>query len=531
MQIIFWLLAFPVINEVMANPAGLESGAGAPGDRNEFVELYNPEAETINLEGYWITDGDAVDSLIPFPYDIGVGIRGYKIPPGGYAVILDPEYVDTGDGSYVMPYSFPDGVVLLSVANTTIGDGLSTLDPVMLITSMSDTVSTYGSPCDTSDGIPFDPGDGVSVERLRPDMEDREGAWASCADSVGCTPGKCNSVYVPPGVYVDSVCWSSDTMFVFLHSDTVDAVSVEILLLADRDFDGEGEMVLDRVNVDVAPGEGLVCKRWIELGDAVWRVGAGIGDSVVWVEGREEGLGPVIINEIMAVAGESGEWVELYNRGDCDICLGGFKLGECVLDTVVLKPDDFVVLCKDRTLMFGCYGNIPCWVLELPSFPSLPNDGGSVVFYTPMGVVVDSVVYTPQWGDERGYSYERVHPDSTRFGLSIAREGATPGERNSLLLIGDIEGEVLMLSQPSFKLGEDLWIDYVVRIESDVKLLVFSRSGVVMTTLVDAHLREGRYRSRWDGRTDTGEVLPPDLYILVLVVDGKVKKKVVGFYP
>lgn len=186
-----------VISEVMANPMGPESGSGSPGDRNEYVELYNADSTTVDVEAWVLWDGDALDLIRAWSdtnlADPDVVINTTNIQPGCFAVILDPEYTDLGDSTWPQPYDFPPGTVILTVQNTTIGNGLSSLDPLSLGTPDTVFVDTYGTPDDTLDSIPFNGGDGVSIERIDLLLPDREDNWAPCKDSMG-TPGGKNSV-------------------------------------------------------------------------------------------------------------------------------------------------------------------------------------------------------------------------------------------------------------------------------------------------------------------------------------------------
>jgi len=189
-----------VINEVMANVKGSEGGAGAPGDRNEFVEIYNLSGDTVDMDGWFLDDGDARDVLRAWIdtriNDPDVVMNTTLIPPGGYAVILDPEYPDTGDGNFLQPYDFPPNTIVLTVGNTTIGDGLATTDPLSLLDPDTLLVDTYGTPSDTTDSIPFDPGDGISNERIDSGLPDHESNWLPSIDPTGSTPGRVNSVSV-----------------------------------------------------------------------------------------------------------------------------------------------------------------------------------------------------------------------------------------------------------------------------------------------------------------------------------------------
>ena len=203
---LIFLFAGLQINEVMANPRG-SSGAGYPEDRNEYVEIYNTGPETIDIRGYFISDGDARDSIVPFSSTINDTdpiLNSTILPPNSYGVILDPEYPDSGNGEYVMPYNFPPGCVLLTVGNTTIGDGLSMTDSVYLISPSGDTISTYNNPISTPDGY--------SVERVNPYLPDTPQNWGVCQDTSGGTPGRQNSIYRPPSVSIDTLYIKGDTL-------------------------------------------------------------------------------------------------------------------------------------------------------------------------------------------------------------------------------------------------------------------------------------------------------------------------------
>ena len=186
-----------VITEVMADPRGV-TGVHMPEDRNEFVELYNPTDTTIDLLDWTIDDGDAVDRLrawtdssILNPESLLIGTT--LLDPGHYAAVLDPEYTDTAAlGGYEQPYRFGPGTLVLTVGNTTIGDGLTTNDPLVLGSADGDT-STFGTPSDTTDSIPCDAGDGISWERVDVLGPDTVSNWMACRDTAGCTPGAANS--------------------------------------------------------------------------------------------------------------------------------------------------------------------------------------------------------------------------------------------------------------------------------------------------------------------------------------------------
>ncbi len=191
-----------VVTEVMANPSGV-TGVHMPEDRNEFIELYNATGTAIDLNEWTINDGDAIDILAAWTDSSLLAVDssliiGYSwLNPGGYAVVLDPEYTDTlAAGGYERPYRFGANTLILTVRNTTLGNGLATTDPVTLVSSSAygyEDTSTFGTPFDATDSLPCDPGDGISWERIDVAGQDEVSNWMASRDTAGCTPGAVNS--------------------------------------------------------------------------------------------------------------------------------------------------------------------------------------------------------------------------------------------------------------------------------------------------------------------------------------------------
>lgn len=186
----------------MANPAG-GSGAHYPEDRNEFIELYNTTGDTIDLQGWRLTDFDTggndtlcawTDTMIRRKYP-HVRTHSTLIYPFSFALIMDPEYTDSAAlGGYVQPYRLTDRLLLLRPGNTTIGSGLANTDPLQLVSRDGRDTSTFGTPENSHDSIPRDAGDGISWERVRPDAPDCDSNWFRSFVADGCTPGRINSI-------------------------------------------------------------------------------------------------------------------------------------------------------------------------------------------------------------------------------------------------------------------------------------------------------------------------------------------------
>jgi len=187
-----------IITEVMSNVKGSEQTCG---DRNEYIEIYNLSSDTIDLSEFMIYDFDVnPDEVYPWDDDAillnhpGIRIHSTFIYPYSYAVILDREYTsnDTTGGN-VQPYDFPDSTLILTTDDTTIGDGLQTADPLIIFSVSGACTTSFGTPFDSLDYFPSDPGDGISWERIELSLPDTAPNWHVCIDSAGCTPGRENS--------------------------------------------------------------------------------------------------------------------------------------------------------------------------------------------------------------------------------------------------------------------------------------------------------------------------------------------------
>lgn len=185
-----------IISEVMANPA--------EEDTDEFIEIVNAGATAVDITGWTFTDGDALDTLVSWTVaehgalnDADWAVEKTVLEPGGIAVILDSEYATGLQG-----YNVPHGTLALTVENTTLGNALTTTDALTLFDAIGVVVSTYGTPKslpnwqdrddDELDGIPFNPGDVLSVERKSLTLGDVESNWVA---SESFTPGL---LYTPP---------------------------------------------------------------------------------------------------------------------------------------------------------------------------------------------------------------------------------------------------------------------------------------------------------------------------------------------
>ncbi len=520
-----WILLFAniEINEVMANPKG-GSGAGFPEDRNEFVELYNTGTDTVNLAGYFISDGDAKDSLIPFNAQINDTdpiLNTTFIPPGTFAVILDPEYPDSGNGEYVMPYDFPHNCILLTVGNTTIGDGLTMTDPLFLLSNTGDTVSTYRYPLSANDGY--------SIERINPLSPDTPDNWKQSMDTTGSTPGRVNSVYRPPGIVIESFLVSEDGLSAEIHNEYSQTVYNEtIKVFIDDDWDNSPDEYIAAIPLDsLSPDARISINYPLNISDGFYRIGISTETDTAF-RFCKKGIvvGDAVINEIMYQPNMGNEYVEIYNRSTHPIDFGGWHINEWEIPSVLINTEDYLVLCKDYQDIIAYYGNISGKIMELSSI-ALKNTGDTIRLMSPDSFLFDESIYTGN-SAEIGHSLEKVNPDipsdvEGNWGYCVDEKGGTPGEKNSIYLEIPPQPEASINIAPKHFTPDGDGIDdrcvitlSLPFLRNDVKLIVFDRLGR-KRKIIEKKLAGGKNMIIYNGKDDDDNILPMGIYILYLM--------------
>lgn len=114
------LVAQPVITEVMPKPVSADG---------EFVELFNlSTTDSFDISGLKLKDNLTLTSL--------VHVSGpKKLPPAGFAIILDRDYFESGSSGQYNDL-LPPGIPVYKTSNASIGNGLgNTTDQLALLSS------------------------------------------------------------------------------------------------------------------------------------------------------------------------------------------------------------------------------------------------------------------------------------------------------------------------------------------------------------------------------------------------------------
>jgi hypothetical protein len=475
-------------SEVMFDPAGPES-------TDEFIELLNlSETDSIDLTGWWLSDGRAVDSLR------GAG-AGLVLAPGQFALVLDPGYFDR---SSTYDDLIPQNALVITIDNATFGSGglsNSVARALVLGDAGGDTVSVYTYSLGNTPGHSdekIDPAGGNSAEN-----------WADSRVFNG-TPGAPNSVTpleFDLALGPSLVGWRPERpragqvveieiQVANLGLRPVEAYRLTIYEDANRDsIVTESELLLSAEGGPLAPRENeQLSLRWqnVEAGyhsllvDLDFPGDLRAENNTVWIElvvGFPSQA--LVINEFMyrPLSGEP-EWIELFNPGSQPVSLRGWLLSDANVDRpallaeqdLVIGPKGYCVIAPDAWLGPSFPDLVDSVIVPRSRFPTLNNGEDEILLFDPLGFTIDSVAYSSKWGSQAGRSlekiwFERSATDPANWALSVDSLGATPGRANSVsprnfdvgILAEEIlfypeqpgAGETVLLTVPLRNLGRE----------------------------------------------------------------------------
>ena len=524
-----------VINEIMADPSPV---VGLP--EWEYLELFNTTPFHIDLTGWSLSIGTAT-KVMP----------SASIDSSGYLILckMDAEQELSSFGPTC-------GFASFSIANA--GTAIRLLSPEETVVSEVVFNDTWYHDAGKKEG-------GWSLEQIDP-YNPCAGTlnWTASTDSSGGTPGRVNAVNAPNASQpqLERVSMMGDDMVLLwfdqqmertglddpshyqvlelgLHPveivmNPLDATSVELLFEAPFQ-----EGVLYTLSVSgVANCSGNLIEEGAEM-----RFG------IPFVIGGSD----ILINEILFDPIDPGvDFVELYNPSDKAFDLSELKLGvirdrfpdpadtvlkEITVESRLFLPKTYMLLSSDGytvSMQYGCELND---FVDMKSFPSYSNSGGTALLMSRQGVVVDQMDFDESMHDPllkvtKGVSLERVswtvsssQPDNWHSAAESVGFG-TPGYVNSMRA-GEMDaegepqrGEVTLTPEvfsPDGDGVDDCCVVDCVFQEGGytVNTYIFNVDGQLIRHLVRGELvgKEGRFV--WNGLDHRGNRVPFGMYIMV----------------
>jgi len=424
------------------------------GDNSEFIELYNISAtDTIDLNNFKLKYyTSSADIIISSGY-------GTLLPPQSYAVIFEGDY-DPVIGIY--NGKVPSSALILKISDNAFGSsGMAntTSRDITLMNAAGDTLDTYAYSANNSTGI--------SDEKITANKDNSSSNWSNTTQTKG-TPGFRNSVTplsydllissftASPSINLEDK--DINLTVTTKNSGTQSASNYTIEIFNDTNFDSAAEIserIFTQSFTNLAAGDSTTVNTTISNPskgaiDLITKIIYSIDEDTtnnskiisLIVFPIQHLFNDIVINEIMyAPSTGKTEWVELFNRTDSSVNLNGWNFSDnnktvnITSSDIFIPANSFIILSSDSTVLSNYI--VPVQLITFSNMPVLNNSGDAVVLHDSLGLLIDSLAYTSDWGGTNGNSLERREPDSnsilqSNWSASTSLKGATPGEINSL---------------------------------------------------------------------------------------------------
>lgn len=484
-----------VINEINYQPSS---------NSTEWIELYNPGADSINLKKWKWSDE------VNFSSPKTITTSDFWIRSGEFLVIAKDSLL------FNTLYAFAPGRKIF------MGSGFSSLN------NSGDLVALFDSLGGIVDSLFYESSWGgetdASLERIFADSSSTDRVnWRTSEAVLRATPGQINSRTPVP---LDIAINTNDVFFTPPHPAVHQPVTITVIVrnkgLQNVNSSFKIKTYYDANNNQLGETTELLDSTVVNsllLGDSVsvsisWTVPSDLpkrhsilGESrffLVRVEypddqrienntvRKELKIGiqnqSVVINEIMYDPDTSKvEFAEIYNLSSVTLNLQNWTFSDASSSKIItaqnhfFNPQQFRVLTGDSSF-FRKFPSVPdSFVIVIPSMPALNNTDDKVIIRDDVGNAIDSLHYYSSWGGKKSKSLERrsytsYSDDPANWATCLSSANATPASVNSILLVQSYERNTLLINEIMYSpfSGEPEYVEIYNPADTAVNLLNWS---------------------------------------------------------
>jgi hypothetical protein len=533
-----------VFNEIMADPSPV---AGLPDV--EYIELYNRNVTTVNLNGWKLSVGTSVFTF-----------SDVDLPGNGYLTIASKT-----DAAKLQSFGSVIGLFSSSSALNNTGQHLTLVNSFgCLIAWVEYDDSWYGDD--------FKAQGGYSLEQIDPSNPcGGKTNWKASIARSGGTPCSKNSVNNSnsdtslPTLYHINI--PTDSIIELYFNESIDSIiatdrksyyispiigspgKVEML---NRNFTAVKLML----SFPIAPHQSYSLKISKDITDC-------IGNKMTRETYTSIGLPvtpdaeSIIINEVLFNAYPGGtDYVELYNRTDHFFnsrqLLMGIKTSTqtenlCRLSETgfLILPYSYLLFCenKEKVKSFYLTGEDKN-IIELTQMPALDDKAATIVLLNDSFATIDQFSYNEKMHlselkSMEGVSLERLNPDKNAsfpgnwHSASETAGFGTPGYKNSQFITDSVQTNQIEITNQIFSPNNDGYDDLLqVSYGFDqpgcrAQVYIFDARGRLVRRLLNNELLGTTGSFTWDGTNDSGALCPIGAYVMFIRTvfdDGLVKE-------
>lgn len=443
--VLFSLLSFMANLSKAQNVVLTEIMFNTTEPNTEFIEIFNPTNNTVDLENFKIKYHTvSPDEIIPVTSNTG-------LLPNQYAVIFEGDY-DFENGIY--NNIIPENALIFKLEDNAFGsNGMANTSnrKIYFLNAQEDTVNAYTYTADNSKDF--------SDERI----DNSDSLWGNSKIKYG-TPGKKNSVSkveydlaltkfkAKDEIIIQGDSTKIEIMINNIGTAPAENFTISVFIDNNRNYaEDNNENIFNEFITLLNSSDSL--KRDISIknlseGNNYFiaqidyskdEFNSNNTDSLkIKVVSVNEEPGDLVINEFMyAPQNNEPEWIELFNKSAKEINLRNYQIADnssktkVISTDIILQPKNYIVFSADSSIT-DIYLNIQ--KLIVTSFPRLNNSGDDIVVLDSLDRVIDSLSYNTAWGGNSGKSVERISAELPSNEISNWRESIypTPGEINSV---------------------------------------------------------------------------------------------------
>lgn len=484
-----------LICEIMYSPIN-----GEP----EWIELFNPNADSINIRGFSISDILTTPKLTEIISEI-------ILPPSEFLVI--------SKDSTIFDYhsQIPSKLLFLNFANLN-----NDIDGIVIRDSFGELIDSVKYKSKWGGTL------GHSLERILSNKSATDSTnWKSSTDIELSTPGRKNSV-TPLNFDLEISQLTTFPEIPFLEQSVFVETTIKNIGFNNADkfnvkleYETQnGKMLLEEISFDnLLASDSLVVKstNFFEMVDSVKIIASidyeldenkqnnSISKAIISGIMRNS----ILINEFVANPNvDEAEWIELFNNSNETIDVSNWFVSDLLTtpkpckiseNPVFIKPNEYLIITNDTSKLF--FENVPTFEVK---FGTLGNIEDGIVVYDYYQNIVDSLKYTADWEIQKGRSLERFSlnqntTDISNWLPSLSVSGSSPGNSNSVLNTIEAEQNSIIINEIMFdpELGKTEFIELFNTTKDEINIggwkLIINESDFFEVSSTFLTLKSGEY--------------------------------------
>ena len=298
------------------------------------------------------------------------------------------------------------------------------------------------------------------------------------------------------------------------------------------------------IQVKAIQSDGFEFSHWLEFPDSSNTMKLDIQDAMTLTAvflPTELTSGSLVINEINYNSSEdyeSGDWIEIFNPGDMDIDVSGYKLKDDnndhsynFPDETIITSGEYLVISNDLEAFSELYSNqIP---VVGPFDFGFGGGGDEVRIFDLEGILVDSVNYDDEspWPLEPDGNGPTLELKNSNLDNELAESWSnssgfgSPGMQNTnyLNILANEDhtpSEYSLLPAYPNPFNGSVNIPFAVPYQTNSRIIIFHVIGQKVNEISIEHFGAGKHTINWHGENELGHDVRSGIYFAQLDIEG-----------